>query len=526
MRHLHQVDPTTAVELGRHELDGTLPDRSPAGLEQAAAQLERDRRALLALTSLTPRQELERAALLQELRRLLFDLGERDHYRTNPVAYTSAINVSAYVLRDYAPLVERAGAIIKLCRGLGAFLEQARANVKTPMPRPWIDTALLQTRGYLSFVDKDVRAVLSSPGVPLANQADIEPALEACKAALSAHATWLAQEQPRGTSAFALGEARFVQMLAETQGIELTLPALAAMAEQDLARNTAAIEEAARAIDPGRPVVDVVRELANEKPAPGEVLQVATEQAAALRAFLIDKQIATIPSDDVALIRETPPFRRWNTASLDRPGSFETRPLPAYYFITPPDPSWPPEQQRAYVPPRADLMFTTVHELWPGHFLHYLHIRRHPSKVLQSFCTDTTSEGWAHYTEEMMFDAGAAGPSPRARIGMLKKALLRNGRFLAAIGLHARGMTIDDARAVLETKGFVDPAGARQQAVRGTFDPMYLAYTVGKIYIRELKAEWMKRNPGATLGAFHDAFLSYACTPLPAIRKAMLGAAP
>ncbi|HSK03813.1 MAG TPA: DUF885 family protein, partial [Kofleriaceae bacterium] len=142
---------------------------------------------------------------------------------------------------------------------------------------------------------------------------------------------------------------------------------------------------------------------------------------------------------------------------------------------------------------------------------------------LQSFCTDTTTEGWAHYTEEMMFDAGAAGASPRARIGMLKKALLRNARFLVALGEHAGGMSLDEARAVFERKGFVDAAGARQQAIRGTFDPMFLSYTVGKLMIRDLAAAWMRKHPQASLGEFHDAFLSYACTPLPAIRRAMLG---
>lgn len=519
MARLNRLDPARAVELGHHAFDGELPDRSPAVLEQAVAQLERDRQALAAATGLTALQELERAALLQEVRRWLFTLVDRDVYRTNPIAYAAAININAYVARDYAPLAERAGAIIKLCRGLGAYLEGARANLRSPMPRTWIDTALLQTRGYATFVDQDVRRELS--GAP--NQAEIGLALDACKRALDTHAAWLEGEQPRGTEAFALGEAKFLKMLAETEGIELSLAELTRMAEADLARNTAALEEAARAIDPGRPVAEVVRELANEKPAPAEVLATATEQAAAMRAFVIEHRIASIPSDDVALVRETPPFRRWNTASIDIPGPFETARLPAYYYITPPDPSWPPEQQRGYIPPRADLLFTTIHEVWPGHFQHYLHIHKHPSKVLQSFCTDTTVEGWAHYTEEMMFDAGAAGASPRARIGMLKKALLRNARFLVALGEHARGMSLDEARAVFERKGFVDAAGARQQAIRGTFDPMFLSYTVGKLMIRDLAAAWMQRSPGATLGAFHDAFLSYACTPLPAIRRAMLG---
>jgi uncharacterized protein (DUF885 family) len=174
--------------------------------------------------------------------------------------------------------------------------------------------------------------------------------------------------------------------------------------------------------------------------------------------------------------------------------------------------------------PRADLLFVTIHEVWPGHFLHKLHIHKHPSKVLQSFCTSSNSEGWAHYAEEMMFDAGVGKHAPEARVGMLKEALLRDVRFVAALGLHTGGMTVEQAQQMFLDKAFVDPGNARQQAVRGTFDPMYLVYTVGKLMIRKLAAEWKQRHPGASLGEFHDALLSHACAPLPLIRRSMLGA--
>jgi uncharacterized protein (DUF885 family) len=197
--------------------------------------------------------------------------------------------------------------------------------------------------------------------------------------------------------------------------------------------------------------------------------------------------------------------------------------MPSFYYISPPDPKWPEAEQRAYIIPRADLLFTTIHEVWPGHFLHRLHRNKLPSKVLKAFCTYSMSEGWAHYTEEMMFDAGAGGGTPQARVGMLKEALLRNARFVATLGLHTGGMTVDQATKLFEDKAFVDPANARQQAVRGTFDPMYLAYTLGKIMIRNLRADWMKRHPGMKLQDFHDTLLSYGCAPLPQIRRGMLG---
>jgi uncharacterized protein (DUF885 family) len=517
--HLFAVEPASAVGLGHHEFDGVLPDRSPDALARLTAQLEQDRAALEAQSALSPRQAFERDVLVQEVRRVLFDLVDLDVFRTNPMAYSRAINLEAYIIRDYAPLADRAAAVIKLCTGLAPYLAQARANLKTSIPRTWIETALLQTRGYIEFADQDVRNELAGKV-----DAAIGPGLDACNAALTEHAAWLEQRQPQGTTAFALGEARYLKMLRDTQGVDAPLAPLIAIADADLRRNLAAMEEAARAIDPGRPVAAVVHQLAGEKPAADRILAVATEQAGAMRAFLTDHKIVSIPSAEVAIVRESPPFMRWNAAFLNSPGPFERRALPSYYYISPPDPKWPLAEQQAYIMPRADLLFVTIHELWPGHFLHGLHVRKHPSKVLQSFCTYSNSEGWAHYAEEMMFDAGVGQHTPQARIGMLKEALLRNVRFVAALALHTRGMTVEQAQQLFEAKAFVDPGNARQQAVRGTFDPMYLSYTLGKIMIHKLAADWRERHPGATRGEFHDALLSHACAPLPLIRRSMLGA--
>jgi hypothetical protein len=261
-----------------------------------------------------------------------------------------------------------------------------------------------------------------------------------------------------------------------------------------------------------------------ERPAPSEVLAVSTAQARDMRQALIDRSIVTIPSDDPIEVADTPPYMRWNFAFMNNYGAFEPQPLRSFYYITPPDPSWPEEQQRQYVRPRYALLSTAVHEVWPGHFLHFLHIKKNPSKILKAFCTYSTSEGWAHYVEEMMWDAHALGDDPRAHLGQLNDALLRDVRFISALGLHTGGMTVDQSAALFRDKGFLDENGARQQAVRGTFDPLYLSYTVGKLMIRKLREDW-KKKVGArfSLKAFHDEFLSYACAPIPTIRREMLG---
>lgn len=523
--HLYRAEPADAVSLGLHKFDGQLPDLTPAGLADQVKLLERDRASLAALdpATLTPAQRLDREVLLYELRGRLFRLVDLDVYRTNPMAYAGHINLDAYILRDYAPAHARAAAVIELCGALPAFLAQARLNLAPPLVRTFVDTALLQTRGLAEFADKDVRQAFGAISIPLANQAEIDPALDTCKAALTEHAAWLVKQQPAGTTRYALGEATFLKMLADTQGVDADLGRLAAIADADLRRNLAALDAAARAIDPGRSTAEVVARMAEDRPTAETVLGVATQQAQAMRQFLLDNKLVSIPSDDVAVVRESPPFQRWNSAFLDSAGPFEARPLPSYYYISPPDPAWPVAEQLAYLPPTADLLFTTIHEVYPGHFLQKLHLRRHPSRILQSFCTYSNSEGWAHYTEEMMFDAGAGGGTPQARIGMLKEALLRNVRFVATLGLHTQGMTVEEATRLFEDKGFVDAGNARQQAVRGTFDPMYLAYTLGKLMIRNLRADWLAANPGKTPGDFHDAFLGHACAPVPVIRRALLG---
>lgn len=520
MRHLHELDPASAVSLGLHDYDGRLPDRSQKGLQDAAAQLTKDRATLEGLGDLRPAQKFERDVLVQELRGLLFDLGERDIYRKNPMAYTGAINLDEYILRAYAPAAERAAAVVKMCTGLPAYLAQARANIVAPVPKTFVDTALLQTTGFIEFADKDVREQLATAGVPA-----LGAALDTCKAALTEHVAWLEKLKGTASNDFALGATKFLAMLRESQAVDIDLKTLQAIADADLQRNYTAIEEAARAIDPKRSVAAVVEEMANIKPEASEVLAFATKQADEMRAFIVANDIVTIPSEDKAIVKESPPFQRWNSAFLNRPGAFEKTALPAFYYISPPDPKWPAAEQRAYIPSRDDLLFTTVHEVWPGHFLQGLHIRKNPSRVLQSFCTYSNSEGWAHYTEEMMFDAGAGGKTPQVRVGMLKEALLRNVRFVATLGLHTGTMSVDDAQKLFASKGFVDAGNARQQAVRGTFDPMYLAYTIGKIMIRKLKTDWLAANPGKTVRDFHDTLLSYGCGPLPLIRKAMLGEA-
>jgi uncharacterized protein (DUF885 family) len=194
------------------------------------------------------------------------------------------------------------------------------------------------------------------------------------------------------------------------------------------------------------------------------------------------------------------------------------------YYIAPPNPEWSAEERQAYLPGVTDLLFVSVHEVWPGHFLQYLHANRSSSKFGQVFVGYAFAEGWAHYAEELMWEAGLHEGDSETHIGMLLNALLRDARYLSAIGLHTGGMTVEESERMFREKAFQDPGNARQQAVRGTFDPAYLNYTLGKLIIRKLREEWTSRRGGPDAWFdFHNKFLSYGGPPIPLVRAQMLG---
>lgn len=521
-----EAHPNRGVELGLHEFDGRLPDVSARGLAEVGARARRDIDLLEAVpeSELDAVQRVERAALLATLREEAFRLEVMRAPWTNPMSYLGALELTPYIARDYAPASERAKAIVALAEAVPTHLQHARTNLEPQIARTFLETALMQVRGTASFARKDVPAAMKA--LPKAEHERMVTALETMAKALDDFAAHLEAMRPRATNDYALGREAFTRMLVDTQGIDVDLDRLRTALEADLERNLAATREAAAKIDPKATVAEVIARVSLDRPAPKDVIATATAQSIEMRKFVADRGIVAIPSDDVAQVTETPPFMRWNAAFLDGAGPFETAPLPSFYYITPPDSSWPKAQQQAYVPDRSDLLFITIHEVWPGHFLHGLHVKKNPSRVLKSLWNYTSGEGWAHYTEQMMWEAGVSD-DPRVQLGQLRNALLRNVRALSAIGLHTQGWTVDQSKRMFLEVAFQDEVSAEQQAVRGTFDPMYLAYTAGKLVILKLRDDVKRARESAkqpfSLREFHDALLSHGAAPLGAVRAAMLG---
>ncbi|MCJ0825050.1 DUF885 domain-containing protein [Luteimonas sp. 50] len=515
--------PTFAANAGRHEFDGKLPDYSPAGLKATGDWLhaQRDRFAGFTDAQLDDRRRFQRDYVLAVIDGNLFWLEDSGFPYNNPGFYTGDLSPSMYLTRPYAPLPQRMAAFVAYQEALPKAIDQVRANFKLPLPASYIDLGVNSFAGYASFFRSDVPAIFAEVKDD-ALQARFKASNAAAIQATQGMADWLAAQQPQATQDFALGAEKFSKMLRATERVDIPLDRLKAAGEADLQRNLDALKAACDQYAAGKPLKDCVAKQAADKPEGGAV-EGARAQLDSLRQFIVDKDLATIPGREQAKVEEAPPFNRWNFAYIEIPGPYEKN-LPSVYYIAPPDPKWPKAERDAYVPGKADLLFVSAHEVWPGHFLQFLHSNRSDWKFGQLFVGYAFAEGWAHYTEEMMFDAGVGGGTPETHIGQLANALLRDVRYLSAIGLHTGGMSMAQSEKMFLEQAFQNPGSARQQAARGTYDPAYLNYTLGKLMIMQLREDWTAQHGGRTgWKAFHDQFLGYGGPPIPLVRAQMLG---
>jgi uncharacterized protein (DUF885 family) len=517
------ANPSAAVYAGRHEFDGRLPDFSAAGLGREAARLEAARKATEAFdpAGLDGERRTEREYLLSVIDKSMFWLVEAKWPERNPAWYFDAIDPEIYLSKSYAPLETRMRAFIAYANALPKATEQIRANLRTPLAAPIIDYGVRAFAGYADFFAGDAPKVYASvKDVKL--QADLAAAAKRASGASRALSDWLAAQRPTATQDYAMGPQLFARMLAATEQVTVPVDRLEAIGRADMDRNLAALRAACGKFMPGADLHACVDKVSAHKPDGGPVAE-ARRQLPALRAYILEHDLVTIPSEEQALVEQAPPYNAQNFAYIVTPGPYEKN-LPAVFYIAPPDPHWSREEQERYIPGVDDLLFTSVHEVWPGHFLQFLHANRCRSRIGQLFVGYAYAEGWAHYTEEMMWDSGLDAGSSEAHIGQIVQALKRDARYLSAIGLHTRGMTVAESEKLFLEGAFLDPGNARQQALRGTYDPAYLNYTLGKLMIGKLREDWTSTRGGRKAWKpFHDQFLSYGGPPLPMVRRLMLG---
>jgi Bacterial protein of unknown function (DUF885) len=527
-----QAQPSFAARQGRHEFDGQLPDLSAHGIKREIARLhdQHDQIAAVDPATLQPRERFDRAYLLAVLDRDLFWIEKAQFPFKNPGWYLEQIDPDVYLSRNYAPLNVRMKAYIKYARAIPRMAYSIKENLKSPLPKTYVELGIAQFGGLADFYGKNVAAVFASVADPEL-QKQLADADAAAAQAMSALRDTLISERKNANDKYAFGPELFAQMVKQTEQVDFPVERIEAVGRADLDRNTVALKSECAAYAPRASLSQCVGKAEANKPKGGP-LEEARTQLKMLREFIVKNNVVSIPSADEALVAEAPPYNRSNVAFINTPGPYDHG-LASIYNIAPPDPKWSKAEQAAYIPGESPLLFTSVHEVWPGHFLQFLHSNSNPDKLEALWVGYAFAEGWAHYSEEMMYEMGLGKGDAETHIGQLSEALLRDVRLLSAIGLHTHGMTVAQSEKMFREQAFQDPGNSRQQAARGTYDPAYLNYTLGKLMIRKLRTDWLAKSAAGSASSgpdeqarwheFHDKFLSYGGPPIPLLRKELLG---
>ncbi|HEV8481898.1 MAG TPA: DUF885 domain-containing protein [Candidatus Eisenbacteria bacterium] len=530
LRSYFRSQPVRATNTGIHEFDALLPGTSRADIEAQIVALHGflDQLQKLDSKQLGRERRFDQRMLTTRIQGQLLDLETVQPWKHDPNFYVgiASSGIHALLKRDFAAKQERTWNVVARIMEVPRVLADARANLDHP-PQIYTQIAIDQSAGLVRFLSNSVPAQVSPIQDPVLQMEFDHHLAQAVSAANDFH-DWLKSDLlARSNGDYRLGADTYAKKLLYDEMVATPLDSLYQRGEIARAETQAQMKKEAEAIRPGLSVTDALAQMAADAPSPHELVPLAQSELDGIRRFVAEHDIVTPPPHEDLRATETPVFQRsLSFASMDSPGVLETHATEAYYNVTPPDSTWPEARQKEHLGfyNRQQLEIVSIHEALPGHYYQFMALKKCPSLIRALFGPGSNSEGWAHYCEQMMVEQGYGAPDHRYRLAQLNLALQRICRYLAGIGLHTRGMSYEDAVALFQRQGYMAPVNAEREARRGTSDPTYLVYTLGKWEILDLRDE-VKRREGAKfdLKAFHDRFLTYGRAPVPLIREDWLG---
>lgn len=526
--------PQSGVSLGLHEYDGKITNYSKTSIDAEIARLKDFdvKFSEIDTASLSTKEYYDWKLLCSSIKNELFSFEDLKVYTKNPMTYASAIDVNIYVKRNFAPIEQQIKSIIAIENEAPKLYEAAKANLEDSLALPHIQLAIEIARGSASFLGKDLLVALKDVKNDSLMKAFHRANTKAI-AAINDYAAFLEKEKlPKANNKYAIGKENYQKMLLYGENITMSADDILAIGMKELKKEQASFNAAAKIINPNKKPVDVYNEMQKEHPTAEGLIPDSRKNLEAIRQFLIDNKIVTMPSEVRVKLEETPAFARaTSAASMDTPGPFETKATEAYYYITPVDPKWTPKQKEDWL--ASFNYYTTdnvsVHEAYPGHYTQFLHLNASDaSKIQKIFGSYAFTEGWAHYTEVMMLDAGfgnTGDPIKAAKYRMAQSgdALLRISRLCVSIKTHCYGMNVEEATQFFIKNWYQGDKPSRQEAMRGTYDPGYLFYTLGKLQILKLQEDYKKQEAeNYSLQKFNDAMLDNGMPPIQILREILL----
>jgi uncharacterized protein (DUF885 family) len=527
--YLREAHPTYATLDGLHTHDDLLEDFSAHAMEGEAHALSGYLRRLdeISPEGLTSVERLEHRMLTSHIRGRMLELETVRTWERNPQCYGDilASSLAGQALFTYASPEERARRVMSKLRQTPRLIQAARDNIKEP-PGIFVKVGIETLRGALKFVDHELpRAFSTVDDMHLLG--DLADAQTEASQALGAYIEHLETEVgPRARATFRLGREKFEAKLRHEEGITVPVERLLSIAERELHDTQEAFRSLAGRLDGSDPL-KAWAQTKSEHPGPGELIGAGRQQLDELATFLERANIITIPAAESITVAPTPDFYRWSFASMWTPGPFETKPTRAYYYLTDVDPAWPADRQQEHLRDynHPTLWSISIHEVYPGHFVQYQHLRRVESKVRKSilFAPASFVEGWAHYCEQMMVEAGFGRDNYRVKLGQLAEAMIRLARVIVGIRLHTEDMSVEQGMRFFRDEAFMEESSARREAERGAFDPTYLVYAAGRLMLLKLRADYKQQEGKSfSLRTFHDTLLGNGSAPFWLHRQLML----
>ena len=527
-----RVHPMTAGYAGFHQYDGKMEEVSAASHEAERKRLHGwlDKFNAVDPKSLPQKDADDREVLIGKVQARLLEEEDVQMWRHDPGAYSGLVTEAVFqtIKRDYAPLAERIRYAIEREARIPELLATAKTVIDKP-PRVYVDVALENIDGAIGFFEASVPEAFK-PVADKTLQTQLADANAKALAALKDYRDWLKSIQPTADGSYALGAENYRRKLAYEEMVDMPLDQVLAVGEAQLRKDQAAFVDAAHRIDPSKSPDQVAAELIKDHPTSETLIPTARDQLVAMRKFITDRALVPLPPEHAPTVMPTPTFERaLIEAEEDSPGPYDKGAKEAFYFITPPDPGLTPEQREEYLQGYSIpvLSNVSVHEVFPGHFVQLMLMRSLPdlSMVRRLSMTNSDVEGWAHYCETMMLDEGFGGNDPKLRLGQLIDAMLRDARYIVGIKLHTQGMTVEQATDFFVKEGHQSQPIAQKEALRGTSDPTYLYYALGKLEILKLRQDWQaKMGDKYAIGEFHKRLMEAGTVPIKIIRREMMGA--
>jgi len=533
--------PLEGTALGLHEYDGKITDYSRLALDAELSRLRRfdDRLSKFDLGKLSPRQSIDLRILQAAVKKDLFEMQDMSLFERNPMVYARAADVNVYIKRNFAPLEDRVRSLAAIESQIPNILIAAKTNLNDVLPKPYVELAIQIAKGSADFLKKDLIAAVGNLKDEHLRVAFHEANRKAANA-LNDYAAWLEREKlPKASMDFALGEEKFRRFLAQTEFVDLPPQKILEIGLEQLKAEQTAFAEAAKKIDPNKSPLEVFKQIQSEHPTPQNLIPDVAKDLDKIRKYVLSRRLVGIPSDVRAKVKETPQYLRATSfASMDTPGPFEKRANEAYYYVTPTENDWPEKQKEEWL--TAFNYYTSdvvsIHEAYPGHYVQFLHLSASPaSKVEKIFGSYAFVEGWAHYCEKMMLDedyGSSTNSTPseddvkraaKYRMAQADEALLRLCRLCASIKMHTQKMSLDEATKFFRENCYYEEKPARQEAMRGTFDPGYFNYTLGKLQILKLRDDYKaQQGDDFSLQKFHNELLDHGMPPIRLLREIML----